>query len=268
MTAVLITVRIRSELPHPKLDPRTPDAVRSILLLANKYQVDSIRRRIIERLESDWPQSIQLWDRLEAEIEVMKAPFYDEYGNAEVDGLPMDDILPEPASAIRLARDCDIPSILPAAFYHLSRLSIEHDWERARRTPGEYTEFSQFYGPKQRTAHWSLFDGEDMRRVLRGKAKILKYARLSAITRMCSGPGDTNLGPGTCEFLVNGLFAGELWERLMKFAERDMAKGLKVIMQEVYSSQHKVCHDCLMRSKNCLDGETFWSKLPEFFELA
>lgn len=180
----------------------------------------------------------------------------------------MDEILPEPASAIRLARDCDIPSILPAAFYHLSRLGIEHEWDRARRTPGEYTEFSQYYGPKQRTAHWSLLDGDDMRRVLRGKANMRKYARLSGLTRTCGGPGDTNAGPGTCEFLVDGSFASDLWQRLMKYAESDIVKGLKDLTQEVYSPDHQVCWSCLVRIKDCLDGETFWGKIPEFFELA
>lgn len=41
--------------------------------------------------------------------------------------LYVDDHFPEPTSAIRLARVCDIPDILPAAFDHLSRLSIHND---------------------------------------------------------------------------------------------------------------------------------------------
>lgn len=41
--------------------------------MANKYQVEKIRRIIVERLESDWPQSLTDWRRLEAEIEVMES---------------------------------------------------------------------------------------------------------------------------------------------------------------------------------------------------
>jgi hypothetical protein len=39
----------------------------------------------------------------------------------------VDDYLPEPALAIRLACNCDIPSILPVAFYHLSCISVYYD---------------------------------------------------------------------------------------------------------------------------------------------
>lgn len=239
-----------------------------MLLLANKYQVDSIRRRIVEHLEADWPQSALAWERLEAEVEVMSTRFYDQHSSTVVDGLPLDDALPEPASAIRLARECNIPSILPAAFYHLSRLSIEDDWDRVRKTPGDLTEYSQLRGPEQRTAHWSLLDGDDMRRVLRGKANIRKYARLSHLAAMCAGPGDTIQGPGTCEFMVDGLLAHTLWSKLAEHADSDILIGFEEVSKEVFSSGHNVCGACSIRIQDCLDGDKFWNKLPELFELA
>lgn len=41
--------------------------------------------------------------------------------------LDLRECFPEPASIIRLARDCSVPSILPAAFYHLNELYREDD---------------------------------------------------------------------------------------------------------------------------------------------
>ncbi|EIM81852.1 uncharacterized protein STEHIDRAFT_161204 [Stereum hirsutum FP-91666 SS1] len=59
------------ELPYPRLNPNTPDAVRNILVMANKYQVDFVRKIIVDRLESDWPQTVSAWERLESEISTM-----------------------------------------------------------------------------------------------------------------------------------------------------------------------------------------------------
>ncbi|KAG2074155.1 hypothetical protein BDR04DRAFT_1093328 [Suillus decipiens] len=39
-------------------------------------------------------------------------------------GLSRKDTLPDPTSAIQLARQCQVPTLLPAAFYHLSRFSV------------------------------------------------------------------------------------------------------------------------------------------------
>ncbi|EIM82193.1 uncharacterized protein STEHIDRAFT_23738, partial [Stereum hirsutum FP-91666 SS1] len=155
------------ELPFPRLHPGTPNAVKGILKMANKYQVDKIRRIIIERLESDWPQSLADWRRLEAEIEVMGSD-----GWAHVEDpdtmvhLHLDRRLPEPASAIRLAQEYNIPSILPAAYYQLSRLTVEYDTESVEQ---DAEAFVMTHGIVQRTAQWSLLEGRDFMRVLRGQ---------------------------------------------------------------------------------------------------
>jgi len=52
--------------------------------------------------------------------------------------LDLRDCFPEPASIIRLARDCNIPSILPAAFYHANELIREN---YSSNTPPERHQF-------------------------------------------------------------------------------------------------------------------------------
>ncbi|GJJ13733.1 hypothetical protein Clacol_007989 [Clathrus columnatus] len=88
-----------------KHDPNTIRMVEGILLLANKYQIDHLR----ERLERDWPSKLIDWDVNELEIKANKE---------HKQGIS----LPDPCEAIRLARRCGTPSILPAAFYRLSRI--------------------------------------------------------------------------------------------------------------------------------------------------
>ncbi|KAG2030072.1 hypothetical protein BDR03DRAFT_879239 [Suillus americanus] len=174
-----------SMLPFKRLDPNTPSSVKQVLTLANKYEIDHLRDRIVRHVEADWPQSLWQWDMLEMEILAMEETWYDEYENGHID-----DYLPEPASAIRLARECNIPSILPAAFYHLSRLSIEDNRCNPRTSsinlgPGVPYRNS-FYG--NRTADWTILSSQDYICLLRGKAKLASITdRLFSASHVGSG---------------------------------------------------------------------------------
>ncbi|KAG2070568.1 hypothetical protein BDR04DRAFT_1018505 [Suillus decipiens] len=147
-----------STLPFRHLDPNTPSLVKNVLTLANKYRMDHLQDQIIRHIEVDWPQSLWQWDMLEAEILLMEETWYDEYMNA-----PIDDYLPEPPSAIWLARKCNIPSILPATFYHLSCLSIEDSWHNPHissiNLEPEVTHWHCFYG--NCTADWTILSAQD-----------------------------------------------------------------------------------------------------------
>jgi hypothetical protein len=136
--------------------------------------MDHLQDRIVRHVEADWPQSLWQWDMLEAEILVMEETWCNEYKNG-----PIDDYLPEPTSAIRLARECDIPSILPATFYHLSRLSIEDSWCNAHTSSinpvePEVPHWHSFYG--NRTADWTILSAQDYICLLQGKAKLASVA--------------------------------------------------------------------------------------------
>ena len=161
-------------LPFKRLDPATPSLVQDVLRLANKYEMVQLRQRIIMHLEGDWPQSLWKWDRLEAEIRASILSWEDESAQTGLIGYP-DDHLPEPASAIALARSCDVPSILPAAFYHLSRLSIYNDRHMSRRAPGSACLNPSYHDSLiegQRTVDWRLLSTTDYMALLKGRAAL------------------------------------------------------------------------------------------------
>lgn len=96
--------------------------MRRILKMATKYQLDAIRARIVSAIEADWPLSLDEWNKVDLLMDL----------KSKGDGLrfkclPSDAFLPEPAAAIALARQFDIPKILPAAYYELSRRIIIYD---------------------------------------------------------------------------------------------------------------------------------------------
>jgi len=147
-----------------KLQRHHPDApliVEPILRMAAKYQFDSVRTRIVEHIKADWPSDLREWEQFEALVQELEKPLDT--------GYPVLDLLiPEPASAICLARRYDIPEILPAAFYALSTMRIAHDYDehRASGDDGMYQDFTldqDATNCSTRTARWKLLDARDMR---------------------------------------------------------------------------------------------------------
>lgn len=94
-----------------KNDPTDFRMVSGILRLATKYLVDSLRTKALVHLSKAWPTSLKGWDARE---DLTRA---DEMQS----GPGMSNIYPSPADVIILAREVNAPSLLPSAFYDLSR---------------------------------------------------------------------------------------------------------------------------------------------------
>ncbi|KIL69458.1 hypothetical protein M378DRAFT_48926, partial [Amanita muscaria Koide BX008] len=88
-----------------------------ILRLSHKYIVDSLKAKALAHLSVAWPTNLKAWDMREDiariyELETNGRQFY-----------------PHPIAVINLAREVDAPSLLPAAFYDLSRRSFTQIFE-------------------------------------------------------------------------------------------------------------------------------------------
>lgn len=143
------------------------------LKLAIKYECEALRARIVENIEADWPQTLAQWDARRQEAIIARSEHYLRL-NGKVDGMFLDDRLPEPASAIRIASDFAIPSILPAAFYQLSLISTDADWESYRANPATEGKHLRFGA---RTARWKLLDKIDLMRLVHGQKLLAAYTR-------------------------------------------------------------------------------------------
>lgn len=245
---------MHSKLPHPRLHPETPFAVRAMLSMATKYQISYIRDCIVERLESDWPQTILSWDTLEGEIERTT-----EHSNVH---WYTDDRFPEPASAIRLARDFNIPSILPAAFYQLSRLNIADDHARQRK------EDNSLYDPSfniARTARWDLLSGDDLLCVMRGQEKLRKVVRQFVPPLLCGKTDFSQL----CDI---SKVLNELSREHGAATTTDVLEHFRQITihyRKEYGTERNICDPCEDVADELLGSirEKIWKKLPEYFEL-
>ncbi|TFY80782.1 hypothetical protein EWM64_g3230 [Hericium alpestre] len=148
------------------LSPHNPSIARPVLALSTKYEITHLRQLIVDRLEADWPLTLEKWDALEDMTMSQRSHHY------RFPGPFIDDLFPEPASAIRLAHDFDIPTILPAAFYHLLRIPVADDWNLLHKDSPKATAEALWTG--RRTAKWDLLRAEDLLTVLRGRDALLR----------------------------------------------------------------------------------------------
>ena len=148
-----------------QLDPSMLCLLCDMLELTAKYAINCFRQNIIMQIKEGWPCTLRQWDELEswshATILLLSGALD---SHPDPKSLDCEVLFPEPASAIRLAWECNIPTILPTAFYHLSQLLIDDDW-------GEVQGHSEAVMTSC-AVEWSLLTANDLHCLLKGQAKL------------------------------------------------------------------------------------------------
>ncbi|PIL26916.1 hypothetical protein GSI_10054 [Ganoderma sinense ZZ0214-1] len=236
-----------SDIKIPRWDPKTPIAVSPTIRIANKYLVDGLHKYLVQKVQDDWPLTLEDWDRREAEIEVMG---YAEYTSGALPSSrkPLAQAVPEPASAIHFALEFGCPQILPAAFYQLSRTDVTDDWA----DPVSYS--SNWMTP----ARWSLLEAPDLLRHLRGGKRLLQYT--------ASVPRDVTFTAVLCEACLPWWEDAAVHEEVRweiedgRDAEEYPCYALLVrIFAAVFRETTPGVRDPLKALKECVDYE----KIPE-----
>ncbi|KAH7924482.1 hypothetical protein BV22DRAFT_505902 [Leucogyrophana mollusca] len=245
-----------------RYDPDTPDKIRACLLLAKKYQVQSLYDHLVALFRADWPADLKEWDDLEEEV-----AFRLDQVNSDFSGLreawDVDNSFPEPASAIQLAHDFDIPEVLPAAYYHLSRLKLTQDrdgWRTQKGQPfSEMTSEEIFIRLRagERTARWSLVTLQDLRRVILWRESLQdQIPRLEERYRgvVCGNACDAQL---------------RLVLRKIPTGTSDLLAELKEAFSDAKLARREFCASCTadIGERNEIVRENIWSEMKAFFLL-
>ncbi|KAA1475924.1 hypothetical protein DENSPDRAFT_806439 [Dentipellis sp. KUC8613] len=247
-------------------DPETPLQVRPLLAIADKYQVETLRNLIVERLEADWPQTLGKWDHAEEAARQAVLPV-----DLDKDAYP-DDLHPEPASAIRLARDFDIPTILGPAFYHLSRIDISQDWDKYRALDVNGRQKRACLprdAHRVRTTRWNLLEKEDYISLLRGRY-LLREAVENAID-MLRVPSAIQDEPHLCSADCNArMYSKALTiRRLELLASNDILREHRQDDNEEWLNKcwNTLCPRCRSSIVMILDRcrQNVWDELFSFF---
>lgn len=249
--------------------------VGDLLALASKYQIDGLRSRIVSRIEADWPLCLDEWDRFNR-TGIAKLPA----GETSLDCCRWDTLLLEPIAAIHLARTLDIPSILPAAFYLLSRIPVDHLWDGCCGAHcKELIRPSRLRGRKI-GARWELADGSDFRTLVYGRRRLEKSMESARFTfRMTlfqlaskhiddeDGLEDETDERNVCSRAADALIC---LFRLPETAETplDILEIVKLVEGTARNSD-RICLECRAEiAKFCKTRrETIWKNLPRYFDV-
>ncbi|KZV61187.1 hypothetical protein PENSPDRAFT_659081 [Peniophora sp. CONT] len=149
-------------------DPEDFHVTSGILRLGTKYAVDKLRDRALAHLMIAWPTTLEGWDARE---EAAREHEFDT-------GQPL---YPSPIAVINLAREINAPSLLPAAFYDLSRFSFSQLFDPPPLSPP----LSRAASPPPTSASLSI---RDLQRLALGK-EAASLAVSALIASLVRGPG-------------------------------------------------------------------------------
>ncbi|PIL26931.1 hypothetical protein GSI_10069 [Ganoderma sinense ZZ0214-1] len=286
-----------SEIKIARWDPNTPIAVSPTVRIADKYLVDGLHKYLVQKVQDDWPLTLEDWDRREAEIEAMRrakdisgAPSPSQSLSPSTSQPPsLAHAVPEPASAIRFALEFGCPSILPAAFYQLARTHVMKDWDSPH----------SFVARTDLPARWTLLYSAELMRLLRGQTRMSEDGAASLSTdetfsailqpgclpwwentafpwfvrrevEESDGREDSEAYP--CYALLVRLFAAVFREAAP--GVRDPLKALKecVDYERAFpesGTAKRLCTGCDERFKEWIPGarRELWRKLPVYFEV-
>ena len=243
--------------------------VEVLLDVAKKYEVNGVQSFVLHYLERDWPTTLVGWLRQHGEMVRLKELWLAD--STSIGDADLDDMYPDPAVAIRIGLDHNIPSILPAAFYCLSEIDIEEDWDRWHTSEWKFSRVedgaqpSNPLGQWKRTARWSKVDKDSLLRVLLGQRGL--RARRSVLPRVYDfdKKHDTSTTSATCKAELDRL------RKECRPSRSGNPEPLQTLVKMLTANRTNtticdVCHDTLRAN---LDAELqkLWNDLPYIFSL-
>jgi hypothetical protein len=197
-----------------------------------------MRIRIIHFLEQEWPKSLSLWDQRESHLFALVNQHLPSGAGGIHDGPYLDDLLPEPASIVRLSRIHNIPSILPVALFELSRIDREANYIKLHTQPHRQSIQSvNMLSAGVRSALWQTLSNEDHMCIHRGQDAMQRL--LLQFFEKASG---------LCLLLT--CIQGRMQLRTQVWAEsikrRDVLSALQSFRDGHWMVAHGVCSQCTL----------------------
>ncbi|KAG8897478.1 hypothetical protein FRC01_011325 [Tulasnella sp. 417] len=286
---------VPSFVPLDPLSRAKWDFLVPVLTLTNKYNMGSLATRLLPRLLEDWPTTLENWDSVDARTRsIVLATARERETNFSLPSA--DDVLPEPVMAIKFGQaNPAARNMLPAAFYHLSRLS----YSRHEDIGGWNSEGPEVF----RSADHNLMTPEDWVRLVRGQANIREwltnmatYYNVASALPECprrvyedeeamdegqdeedeDGEGDPEGTPNPCgrrdwwATEIRPLVLEVLGNRVVDvLAQLRRIRAVVKFGVRDTTSEDDLCYDCQISLEKWLEESRnrFWMLLPFFFNL-
>lgn len=229
-----------------------------VFRIALKYKASNVIEALASQLEQDWPKTISEWDASQCE----DGPCSEPSGDSHPENWSGNRVAAmEPVSAIQVARIANMPNILPAAYYQLSRISSSDVlWQDTVSQIGPTEDYIWQKGGLKRGRGGGKIDGrapllsrEDLRRLRLGKEKLSRYI-LSFKKRL---PKELGLHPR----------CGDAWNIGIPAKSEDVLTDLlEVCSAEVFPGVN-MCSDCRsqINARGKEERAKVWALLPQLF---
>ena len=247
---VLIPRQPYRRLSYKPYEPAPASTAEPLIHMATKYQMDTIRQRIVENIERDWPRSLEEWDMLETRLEMLRED--------ETRPDRMCAYAAEPASTVVLARKYDIPSVLPAAFYDLCRLPVVNDL-------GEQPGRESYNVWDERAASWASLSGADYHCVVRGRDRLRKFLSVNFISNRRFLSRDCRADD--CASRVSAIHA-KIVTKMIQVC--DPLAALRACVRDVEGGKEsRICYDCRETMKAGFNDlrRRIWNSIPMTFDI-
>jgi len=225
-----------------------------IAQLAEQYQVPSLRDIAIQQVKAEWPRTLEEWDKLQEVIV------------AQPGGDELRYTWPEPATAIRFARVVNVPEILPAAFYSLSRIRMVADPYTWQFEDGSIEKGD---GPTlkigreeiacfQPSSRWMQLEGDDQECYVKFMEHLSDWATDAGLSINMNSAGICI----KCRQLLEDA------SRPMDPEKEDVLEQLKDLSGQFPSIHRDMCDKCrkTLNENGCDLRKDLWAKLESFIE--
>ena len=270
-------VFIYRKMPYKKHHPETISAIQGPLKLATKYKMGMLRDRFVSMLRVDWPSELSKYDQRRAD---MSNPSWHQSSGRD-DAFPQlcsdpgmsstsshDMLRPTPlvARVICLAKDCNVHSVLPVAYYELGT---------AYNPINPDPEYGAFDRPIARHA----LTAEDWEVLMRGRDfiqyRLSKFIKdiLSAQPPIrsdgrfnCHHSVNKKLEAWGCEHTARDWWFAHSYEALTDVNTfRDPLAFLKSLSEQI--AKLELCPSCRvwMQKLMLLERQRIWDSLGEFY---
>ncbi|KAI0315093.1 hypothetical protein OF83DRAFT_1285097 [Amylostereum chailletii] len=229
-----------------------PGMYEGILRLAQKYDAQELREIVVEGVRREWPTTLKRWNAKRLILDINAELVEDQPLDDEDSWLLSYEVYPNPAQAIRLAVQFDIPDILPVAFYNLACIFMDR---------------SRDSDLKDQEVMLDGLSSPELRRLVLGTAALRAEVRtvdhfLYPAHGFCSG------SDGACQDTIAAWCKTAL---LSMYESSDLLEWLRLQEKDMdFTKLHHVCGPCSERTKKTLRARAgaIWVKLPSLFGLA
>jgi len=266
------------KMPYKKHHPETISTIQGPLKLATKYKMGQLRQRFVTMLRVDWPSELSKYDQRRAD---MSNPSW--YQSGDRDGawpqLCSDPGMsscflvhhastnpPPIARVICLAKDCDVQSVLPVAYYELG-------------TAYNPISLDPEYGVFDRPIARNMLTAGDWEVLMRGRDfiqfRLSKFIKdvLSAQPPIrsdgkfnCHHSVNKKLEVWGCEHTARDWWFAHSYEALTDISTfRDPLAFLKSLSDQI--AKLELCPSCKvwMQKLMLLERQRIWDSLGEFY---